>query len=728
MGILEKPIVKVLMLKGEPGDVNLEQLQAETNARKNADNILQRQIESLSQGSPLVANSTNEMTDTTRVYVNTTNGKWYYYNGTQWVIGGTYQSAEDSTSVNRNTEKVNSIYETESIVNIDWELGSFSNGTEEQTSDKRIRMKDVMTIPENSTITVSVSNDYYINVAYLDDNTFIDETAWVQGTVKVNSDLHKQFRILIKRSDNGVITLEESSSVVVTFKYFDFAKEMAKLNTNKDNLNKKYTNFIWECGGLINGIDDDSRVSILRKTYRTGINILPYDLILKLEGTEYEANVCNFDNNNTFINESGWFTNTTYTIPANQKFRLTMRRKDDGYSDCGQYINLKCFLKEYDYDETKSFLSFIQGTHNNGTVVPQGSGSRLITENYIDFGDNNSALLEASNGYKFAIISYDNNNNYILNEDFGWRSVCRLYKCDDRKYRILVGRTNNENIVLDTNFEYVSFTKYNKKINNIDKIIDTSFIQTIAHRANASYNEPENNILAVKGSALAGRKYVEIDVRKTSDNKFVCIHDATIDNVSNGTGNVNSYTLDQLYSYTFNKSSWGTVITKYADSYIKISTFEEVVIACKKYGLIIMLDMASKTESEINELYQIIEKHNFTDKVIYSFDTISNLINFHANHPYLPIIYSTDSLTNVSNYYKYFYECQFMITTQWTNFQGEDLSTNKTIVKNLINNGVYTMAFTLRKQIVGNNPTILDDLIDSGIFAIGTNDFDMLEY
>ena len=53
---------------------------------------LQNQINHLASGSPLVASSTSGMTDTTRVYVNTTDGKWYYYNGTNWVAGGTYQS------------------------------------------------------------------------------------------------------------------------------------------------------------------------------------------------------------------------------------------------------------------------------------------------------------------------------------------------------------------------------------------------------------------------------------------------------------------------------------------------------------------------------------------------------------------------------------------------------------------------------------------------------------
>ena len=39
------------------------------------------EVQSLASGSPLVASSISDMTDTSRVYVNTTDGHWYYYNG-----------------------------------------------------------------------------------------------------------------------------------------------------------------------------------------------------------------------------------------------------------------------------------------------------------------------------------------------------------------------------------------------------------------------------------------------------------------------------------------------------------------------------------------------------------------------------------------------------------------------------------------------------------------------
>ena len=69
-----------------------DSLSAESDSRIASDASLQSQISSLASGSPLVASSTAGMTDTTRVYVNTTDGYWYYYNGSSWVQGGVYQS------------------------------------------------------------------------------------------------------------------------------------------------------------------------------------------------------------------------------------------------------------------------------------------------------------------------------------------------------------------------------------------------------------------------------------------------------------------------------------------------------------------------------------------------------------------------------------------------------------------------------------------------------------
>lgn len=93
-------------------DVNGNTLTNELNNKANNSSIvnLQNQISSLASGSPLVASSTSDMTDTNRIYVNTTDGHWYWYNGSSWIDGGIYQATitgskrDNSSSLFNNDE------------------------------------------------------------------------------------------------------------------------------------------------------------------------------------------------------------------------------------------------------------------------------------------------------------------------------------------------------------------------------------------------------------------------------------------------------------------------------------------------------------------------------------------------------------------------------------------------------------------------------------------------
>ena len=72
---------------------NIFSMQSEAKTFYDQINTQLSQKANISQiGSPLIASSISEMTDTTKVYVNTTDGNWYSYNGSQWVVGGLYNS------------------------------------------------------------------------------------------------------------------------------------------------------------------------------------------------------------------------------------------------------------------------------------------------------------------------------------------------------------------------------------------------------------------------------------------------------------------------------------------------------------------------------------------------------------------------------------------------------------------------------------------------------------
>lgn len=55
-------------------------------------NEINNKVNNVASGSPLVASNVSDMINTSRIYVNTSDGNWYYYNGTSWVIGGVYQA------------------------------------------------------------------------------------------------------------------------------------------------------------------------------------------------------------------------------------------------------------------------------------------------------------------------------------------------------------------------------------------------------------------------------------------------------------------------------------------------------------------------------------------------------------------------------------------------------------------------------------------------------------
>ena len=54
----------------------------------------------LQGGTPNVVTSISQMTDTSKIYVLTTNNKWYYYNGSEWTVGGDYQAQINDNIIN----------------------------------------------------------------------------------------------------------------------------------------------------------------------------------------------------------------------------------------------------------------------------------------------------------------------------------------------------------------------------------------------------------------------------------------------------------------------------------------------------------------------------------------------------------------------------------------------------------------------------------------------------
>jgi glycerophosphoryl diester phosphodiesterase len=100
----------------------------------------------------------------------------------------------------------------------------------------------------------------------------------------------------------------------------------------------------------------------------------------------------------------------------------------------------------------------------------------------------------------------------------------------------------------------------------------------IGHRG-AKASAPENTLAAIRQAHLEGAKWVELDVMLTKDKQPVIIHDDKLDRVSNGTGNVDDLTLEELRKFDF--GSWFD--PKFAGE--QIPTLKEAVDLIHELGL-----------------------------------------------------------------------------------------------------------------------------------------------
>lgn len=61
--------------------------------------VLESVIQGMAGGAPIVVASTSAMTDTNQIYVLSTDGMWYYHNGSSWTAGGEYGAVVTDTTL-----------------------------------------------------------------------------------------------------------------------------------------------------------------------------------------------------------------------------------------------------------------------------------------------------------------------------------------------------------------------------------------------------------------------------------------------------------------------------------------------------------------------------------------------------------------------------------------------------------------------------------------------------
>ncbi|MBT4775542.1 MAG: T9SS type A sorting domain-containing protein [Crocinitomicaceae bacterium] len=158
----------------------------------------------------------------------------------------------------------------------------------------------------------------------------------------------------------------------------------------------------------------------------------------------------------------------------------------------------------------------------------------------------------------------------------------------------------------------------------------------IAHRG-ASGIAPQNTLAAFQLAIDIGADYLELDVRKSSDDSLMVIHDATVNATTNGSGFVNSKTYTELRA--LDAGSW------FSSAYIgeQIPTLFEVLLLAKINGSKVCVEMKdSGIESEVISMIQSLNMVN--EIIVFSF-VLSELQTIKVLEPSIKICFLDASIS-----------------------------------------------------------------------------------
>lgn len=244
-------------------------------------------------------------------------------------------------------------------------------------------------------------------------------------------------------------------------------------------------------------------------------------------------------------------------------------------------------------------------------------------------------------------------------------------------------------IILFLNFQLFGQTKNYVEVEQ-QLSTKTSKGLVVAHRSDWR-NFPENSIEGVKNCIELGVDIVEIDVRITSDNEIVVLHDKTLDRVSNGTGKVSHSSLSQIKEL-YLKNGYG-ILTDY-----KIPTLEEVLKVTKN-KVHVMIDKAYYI---LPQVWEVVKKVGVENQVM--FEGSVPVDEFIQTYPklikeiqYMPrIAPETKEIENYMDGYLSYVKVPMFITS----FEKMDKAFLD-IIKKYNDRGIMFMASSLDKDSAG---------------------------
>lgn len=269
---------------------------------------------------------------------------------------------------------------------------------------------------------------------------------------------------------------------------------------------------------------------------------------------------------------------------------------------------------------------------NNG--LPLALSTRLRTTMFEPKGDIQVVFNELTD-YKYIVVYYDENGDFVKITD--WLTINKLTipYVSGQRLRFLLAKNNNEVLtILDRDWlDVIEIKDWSAIISSSGENKNPRYISPLFskpnsirepklyhHRAHQSL-APENSLPAMIASGESGVWGIETDVLVTADGVLVCHHDATIDRMTDGTGNLADKTYAQLMEATIDT---GANVGNFTTDELKIPTFRKHLEICRFYGMVPFIEI--KTNGIIEPIVEMLKEFGMEEFSIISSFNLNHLV------------------------------------------------------------------------------------------------------
>lgn len=594
---------------------------------------MNKKIDNSVSNYPLVADSIDKMTDTSKIYVNTSDGNWYYYNGENWISGGIYQavkiSPNDIQLDGRNVEsqKLPFNYNFSKFVNnFKWEEGpiAIDSATNQLVFGEINVHYPRLRTPENEGI---VGNNNYLQIFNLNPDIYSYRMFWKDSNNKGYTERDyfkdeyrkfylengKTYFIQFLNKNNVKVTVEEvinNFKIAIGNSQNTPAVKISLGNNfngqpNVDTNNKTLT---FQKGTLLYSMKNQYAIEGTLDLLSTGST---YDVIVY----DIDNNMLKVEPNISNIAYRFLLIGTLKYLIQNNKLRIIS-------------FSIPC---EYSVDGIRKeiLLSGLNTNINNklisGNISATGQISsfdhRVISNQPFEF--NGIIKIKVPSDIRPNVVRFDKQNKY-LNHIVGVTGQT-LVATLSSQYNYYLQFDSDPDMPLNPLYVieniHIDYLPINETLINYNI---KSNIDSIGHQGfGAGVNGFRGNS---RSGFIAGAKYgfssLECDMGNTSDNVLVLTHDNDVTDDKGEQITISKTTYEDLLKHTFGGET--------------ICTLDEFMSICKIYGCNAVLDKTGTiTNSPIrmNSVKNIIQKYYMEDKVTFT--------PYSLNH--IPLIYNLNS-------------------------------------------------------------------------------------